>query len=195
MCSSKVTKVTEAIDECCICAALLGGEGEVSFPVLGTVTIKSCLGSYSINNYSADLMQWHSSVGDFWAFLRFFWWFLFAWHGISLPSPFCFASLELHFSFISRFHKAGSAGSYMQKPKLLKVCSREQSRKKMIKPHKKNCLVKNPFFPFSCSFIGGSTTSHINADQSTRVSICLFYLNLKRAFYPVLTPSYKKKDP
>lgn len=65
MCSSKVTKVTEAIDECCICAALLGGEGEVSFPVLGTVTIKSCLGSYSINNYNADPMQWHSSVGDF----------------------------------------------------------------------------------------------------------------------------------
>lgn len=57
--------MTGATDECCIFAALLGGEGEVSFPVLGTVTIKSCLGSYSINNCKVDLMQWHSSVGLF----------------------------------------------------------------------------------------------------------------------------------
>lgn len=56
MWSTKVAKMTRATDECCI-FALLGGEGEVSFPVLGTVAIKSCLGSYSINNCNVDLMQ------------------------------------------------------------------------------------------------------------------------------------------
>lgn len=48
--STKVTKTIGAIDGCCIFAALLGGEGEDSFPVLGTVMIKNCLCSYSINN-------------------------------------------------------------------------------------------------------------------------------------------------
>lgn len=89
MWSTKVTKMTGAIDECCSCAALLGGEGEVSFPVLGTVTIKSCLGSYSINNYNVDLMQWHSSVGFFWAWVFLVAFLCMTWDWFAFPILLC----------------------------------------------------------------------------------------------------------
>lgn len=64
MWSSKATKMRGRWRMLHLCCTVWWLQGEAPVPFLGTPT--SCLGPYSRNNYSDDLMQCTSLVGLFW---------------------------------------------------------------------------------------------------------------------------------